>query len=102
MSLTAYASETKKLIYAFKKEQKSRLHSERTKKWRVIKEKKKGGRPPKTLVVFLSLRFPLLRFHFIRTSKAGYFWPKKQPSTACERTEQPTFVCSLFLTEIQH
>ena len=102
MSLTAYASETKKSIYAFKKEQKSLLHSERTKKQRLMKEKKRGGRPPKTLVVFLSLRFSLLCFHYIRTSKAGYFWPKKQPNAVYERTEQPTFVCSLFLTEIQH
>ena len=76
MSLTAYASETKKPIYAFKKEQKSLLHSERTKKRRLMKKKKRGGRPPKTLVVFLSLRFSLLCFHYIRTSKAVYFWPK--------------------------
>ena len=37
MSLTAYASETRKPIYAFKKEQKSLLHSERTKKRRLMK-----------------------------------------------------------------
>ena len=76
MSLTAYASETKKPICAFKKEQKSLLHSERAKKRRLMTKKKRGGRPPKTLVVFLSLWFSLLCFHYIRTSKAGYFWPK--------------------------
>ena len=76
MGLTASASETNKPIYAFKKEQKSLLHSERTKKRRLMKQKKRGGRAPKILLVFLSLRFSLLCFHYIRTSKAGYFWPK--------------------------
>ena len=66
MSLTAYASETKKPICAFKKEQKSLLHSERTKKRRLMTKKKRGGRPPKTLVVFLSLWFSLLCFHYIK------------------------------------